>query len=57
VNRFVGNTGDHSTGVSGEGVDSEYRQLPFAVNDSLSFLITFQQQLYHSVLDCFCKIF
>jgi alpha-tubulin suppressor-like RCC1 family protein len=42
VNRFVGATGDHATGVSGEGIDSEYRQLPFAVNDSLSFLITFK---------------
>ncbi len=42
VGRFVGSLGDHATGVSGEGVDNEYRQLPFAVNDSLSFLVTFK---------------
>jgi hypothetical protein len=42
VSRFVGSSGDHATGVSGEGVDNAYRQLPFAVNDSLSFLVTFK---------------
>jgi hypothetical protein len=42
VNRFVGATGDHANGRNGEGIDSAYRQVPFAVNDSLSFLITFK---------------